>query len=83
MEVVKLGKKGQLSIPQGVLRQLGLTGESTLLLDVAEDGAIVLRQAGVYPIEIYSDARIAEFEKENRVPPSLEKKVRARIARRK
>jgi bifunctional DNA-binding transcriptional regulator/antitoxin component of YhaV-PrlF toxin-antitoxin module len=83
VEVVKLGKKGQLSIPQGVLRQLGLTGESTLLLDVAEDGAIVLRQAGVYPIEIYSDARLAEFEKENRVPASLEKKVRARIARRK
>ena len=33
-------------------------------LDVTDDGAIVLRRAAVLPAEIYSDARIAEFERE-------------------
>ena len=32
-------------------------------------GAIVLRQAGVYPIEIYSDERIASFLVEDRMTP--------------
>lgn len=33
MDVVKLGKKGQVSIPKGVLTQLGLEGERLLLVE--------------------------------------------------
>ncbi len=62
-EVIKLGKKGQLSVPKGVMRRLGLKGGEALLLDVTEDGAIVLRPAGVYPLEIYSDERTRQFLK--------------------
>ncbi len=69
MNLVKVGKKGQLSIPQGVLRQLGIVPDTPLLLETTEDGAIVLRQVGVYPIEIYSDERLAEFERENELTP--------------
>ncbi|MBA3474450.1 MAG: AbrB/MazE/SpoVT family DNA-binding domain-containing protein [Rubrobacter sp.] len=61
MEVVKLGRKGQLSVPKEVMQRLGLEGGEALLLDVTEDGAIILRPAGVYPLEIYGDARIREF----------------------
>ena len=53
MELVKLGKRGQVSIPRGVLRRLGIAGEQTLLVDTTADGSIVLRQAVVYPLEIY------------------------------
>ena len=67
MELVKLGKRGQLSIPRAVLRQLGIVGEQTLLVDVAPDGSIVLRQAGVYPLEIYGEARLREFEEADRL----------------
>ena len=69
MNLIKLGKKGQVSIPQGVLRQLGLTPDTPLLLETTNDGAIVLRQVGVFPIEIYSDERLAEFERENELTP--------------
>lgn len=69
MNLVKLGKKGQLSIPQAVLRQLGLAPNTPLLVEATDDGAIVLRQVGVYPIEIYSDERLAEFERENELTP--------------
>ena len=61
MEYVKLGKKGQLSLPAGVLRRLGLQGSATLLVEATEDGAVVLRPAAVVPVEIYSDARVREF----------------------
>jgi hypothetical protein len=57
-----------------VLRRLGLVGEQTLLVDVSSDGAIVLRQAGVYPLEIYSEARLREFEESDRM--SAGEKVR-------
>ena len=46
MQLVKLGKKGQVSLPKAVLPQ-----------------------AGVYPIEIYSDDRIATFLEEDRMTP--------------
>jgi AbrB family looped-hinge helix DNA binding protein len=72
MELVKLGKKGQVTIPRSILKAIGIAGETPLLVETTADGAIVLRQAAVYPIEIYSDARVAEFEKSNTVPPALE-----------
>jgi hypothetical protein len=40
-----------------------------LLLEATDDGAIILRQAGVYPIEIYSDERIAAFMEEDKMTP--------------
>jgi len=67
MDIVKLGKKGQLSLPAGVLRKLGLEGAATLIVEATDDGAVVLRPAAVYPIELYSDARVKGFEQANRL----------------
>ncbi len=82
MELVKLGKRGQLSIPRALLRQLGIVGEQTLLVDVSPDGSIVLRQAGVYPLEIYGEARLREFEESDRLTASekvgLKRKLKVR-----
>lgn len=83
MEIVKLGKKGQVSLPATVLRKLGLQGAATLLVETTEDGAVVLRPAGVYPIELYTDARIAEFDKANRLSKSDIARVRKLLGRRK
>jgi AbrB family looped-hinge helix DNA binding protein len=82
MDLVKLGKKGQVTVPKTILKQAGIAENAPLLIDVAPDGSIVLRQAGVYPIEIYTDERIAEFERENAIPAKLasraEKLIRTR-----
>jgi len=69
MQLVKLGKKGQVSLPKALLQRAGISGETPLLVDATDDGAIVLRQAGVYPIEIYSNERIASFMEEDRMTP--------------
>jgi bifunctional DNA-binding transcriptional regulator/antitoxin component of YhaV-PrlF toxin-antitoxin module len=69
MQLIKLGKKGQLSLPKAILQRAGINGETPLLVDTTDDGTIVLRQVGVYPIEIYSDERIASFLEEDRMTP--------------
>lgn len=79
MELVKLGKRGQVSIPRGVLRRLGIVGEQTLLVDTTADGSIVLRQAGVYPLEIYGEARLREFEEADRLTAVESAKLKSKL----
>jgi len=79
MEMVKLGKKGQVSIPKSILKRVGITGEAPLLVETTEDGAIVLRQAAVYPVEIYSDARVKGFLEEDRLAPDEAKRIKAAL----
>ena len=43
-----------------------LTGHSPMLVELTDDGAIVLRRAAVVPLETCTDERIAEFEREGR-----------------
>jgi hypothetical protein len=38
-----------------VLKKVGITDKTPLLVDTTDDGAIILRRAVVYPIGIYSD----------------------------
>lgn len=76
MELVKLGRRGQVSIPQALLRSLGLEGESWLIAEAGDNGSIVLRPAGVYPIELYSDERIAEFDAEGAISDAEWEQVR-------
>jgi len=83
MELVKLGKKGQVTIPRGILRAIGIQDESPLLVEATADGGIVLRPAAVYPFEMYSADRVAEFERENAVPAALLAKVDRVIAKKK
>ncbi len=72
MQLIKLGKKGQVSLPKAILQRAGISGETPLLVEATDDGAIVLRPAGVYPIEIYSDERIASFLEEDKMTSAQE-----------
>jgi bifunctional DNA-binding transcriptional regulator/antitoxin component of YhaV-PrlF toxin-antitoxin module len=79
MELVKLGKKGQLSIPRAVLKRVGIETETPMLVDTTADGAIVLRRAAVYPVEMYSDERIREFLEADAMTPAQKRKVSAAL----
>lgn len=78
MDVVRLGKKGQISLPKAVLKRLGLSGEALLLVDVTAEGSIVLRPAGVYPIEVYSEKRVREFQAEDRITSRESRRITRR-----
>ncbi len=82
MDVVKLGKKGQLSLPASVLRKLGIEGAATMLVEATDDGAVILRPAAVYPVEVYSEARLKAFETSNVHTESETTRVRKALARR-
>jgi len=82
MPMVKLGKKGQVSIPKAILDRLGLEGEVPLLVETTPDGGILLRPAGVYPIETYSDERIREFDEGDRMDARTSARVRRALRKR-
>ena len=77
MELAKIGKKGQLTIPRSVLRAAGISEESRVVIEATADGAIVMRQVAVYPVEAYSDERVREFEATNTLPAAMERRVQA------
>ena len=77
MELAKIGKKGQLTIPRSVLRAAGITEESRVVLEATSEGAIVMRPVAVYPVEMYSDSRVQEFEETNTIPAAMERRVQA------
>lgn len=79
MNVIKLGKKGQVSIPKNILDELHIEGGQWLIVDTASDGAIVLKPASVGPIEVYDDARIQEFLAEDQLPSNLAERLRSKI----
>lgn len=81
MDTVKIGKKGQVTIPRRILEAARMSAESTVIVEPEADGSIRLRPAAVYPIELYSDERIAEFERENRVPATLKRRTRQALSR--
>ena len=81
MELAKIGKKGQVTIPRSVLRAAGIAEEARVVLEVTSDGAIVMRQAAVYPIELYTEERVREFDQTNTIPTAMEKRVEAYLKR--
>jgi len=78
--MIKLGKRGQVSIPKSVLNRLGLEGEVPMLVETTADGAILLRPAAVYPIEIYSEERIAEFDEADRMDDAMAERLKRILA---
>ena len=77
MNMTRMGKKGQVSIPKALLDSLGIEPETVMLVEATEDGSIVLRPAGVYPVEHYSDARVSEFLEEDRLTDKEVARLRA------
>lgn len=75
MNMTRVGKKGQISIPKAILDSLGIEPETVLLVETVDDGSIVLRPAGVYPIEMYSESRVSEFLDEDRMTAAETKKI--------
>jgi len=47
-----------------------------VIVEPDADGSIRLRPAAIYPIEMYSDDRIAELEQENQISEALEGRIR-------
>ncbi len=67
-KVITVNGRGALTLPKEARERLGVTHGGQLVLDVAENGEVILRAGVVMPVEIYSAARVEEFHQTNELP---------------
>jgi len=74
-------EEGRVVIPQTVLDRLGLVSGEALLVEVSDDGAIVLRPIGDAAVELYTEGRVREFLEENGMPAALRDQAQRRATK--
>jgi bifunctional DNA-binding transcriptional regulator/antitoxin component of YhaV-PrlF toxin-antitoxin module len=83
MDLIKVGKRGQVSIPKSFLDALALQGEQWLSIEMTPDGAISLKPVSIAPMELYSEDRLVEFAAEDELTPALAQRLAADMAQEK
>jgi len=68
IKVITVNQRGALTLPKEVREKLGVTRGGQLIVATDERGETVLRPGVVMPVEIYSPARVAEFQRMNETP---------------
>jgi bifunctional DNA-binding transcriptional regulator/antitoxin component of YhaV-PrlF toxin-antitoxin module len=63
-KVININDRGTLTLPKELRRRLGVNGNGQVVAEETEEG-ILLRAGVTFPIEIYSDKRLAEFDRHN------------------
>lgn len=58
---IQINSRGAMTLPKALRKRLGAERGGVVLASVSSDG-IVLQPAVAYPVEIYSDGRIREFD---------------------
>lgn len=64
-DIVSLTERGTLTLPAHIRKALGVTGGQQFIVYTTPDGELILRPAVTVPVEIYSEARITEFAKDD------------------
>jgi AbrB family looped-hinge helix DNA binding protein len=63
-KVININDRGTLTLPKELRRRLGVNGNSQVVAEETDEG-ILLRAGVTFPIEIYSEKRLAEFDRHN------------------
>ncbi|MBI3986908.1 MAG: AbrB/MazE/SpoVT family DNA-binding domain-containing protein [Lentisphaerae bacterium] len=76
IETIQINSRGSMTLPKGLRKSLGLERGGVVMVEPSK-GGILLRPAVAYPIEIYTDERVREFEEENnKLQQHLRRKAR-------
>ncbi len=62
--IININERGTLTLPKEMRKKLGLTGMGQIFAEETSEG-ITLKPGATFPIEIYTDERIAEFQRNN------------------
>lgn len=65
METTFITDRGTLTLPASIRKELGIRGKQQMIVETTDRGEIILRPAAILPIEIYSEERIEEFERDD------------------
>ena len=67
-KLVSVNQRGSLTLPREVRDRLGIAKGGQVILDVNDSGAVSLRAGAVFPVEIYSEERMRQFDEMNNAP---------------
>ena len=81
-ESVLVTSRGQITLPAGVRKRLGIKAGGVVLLE-ERNGEVVLRAAAVLEIENYSAEDIANWDKEDRLSAPERAAITKKTSRRK
>jgi AbrB family looped-hinge helix DNA binding protein len=70
---IQVNERGTLTLPAHLRKTLGLARGGVVMVEAAE-GGLLLRPAVAYPIEVYSEERVREFDR-------AETRLKQRLAR--
>lgn len=63
-KVININNRGTLTLPKEMRRRLGVSASAQIVAEETAEG-ILLRPGITFPLEVYSDKRLAEFRKHN------------------
>lgn len=64
IKVININDRGTLTLPKEMRQRLGVSCSAQVVAEETDDG-ILLRAGVTFPVEMYSDARLAEFRQHN------------------
>lgn len=74
---VQINERGSLTLPKTLRRALGIEKGGVVMMEAAADG-VLLKPAVAFPIEMYDDERVAEFDQADReLTRNLKRKARS------
>jgi bifunctional DNA-binding transcriptional regulator/antitoxin component of YhaV-PrlF toxin-antitoxin module len=63
-KVININDRGTLTLPMEMRRRLGVKSNAQVVAEETDDG-ILLRAGVTFPVEMYSEKRLAEFRRNN------------------
>jgi bifunctional DNA-binding transcriptional regulator/antitoxin component of YhaV-PrlF toxin-antitoxin module len=63
-KVIQMNDRGTLTLPREMRRRLGIERQAQVVAEETEEG-ILLRPGVTFPVELYSEKRLAEFRRNN------------------
>ena len=78
---VMVSNRGQITLPAKIRKRLGIQSGGIVIME-DRDKEVVLRPAAVIEIETYSDADIARWDKEDRLPSAERDAILKRLGKR-
>jgi bifunctional DNA-binding transcriptional regulator/antitoxin component of YhaV-PrlF toxin-antitoxin module len=63
-KVININDRGTLTLPKEMRRRLGVERSAQVVAEETDEG-ILLRPGVTFPVELYSEKRLAEFRRNN------------------
>ena len=63
-KVININDRGTLTLPKELRRRLGVSGNGQIVAQDTDEG-VLLRAGATFPLGIYSEKRLTEFDRNN------------------